>query len=438
MEEFKDNSIQASKIAKDILELSRNSLLVNFRYMDRAITNLKFEQDENFTLETDGESLFFDPWFILSQYKAEPNVITRDVLHSYLHCIFCHSFIGMDVNHLRWDFACDIAVENIINDLDAQCIHVLREKSQASVISLLKNEIGTLTAERIYKWIKEKEISDEEIALEREKFKGDGHGLWYGESDPNAKQDRKVKLRKIWEEVSKRMQVELETVNRDEGALVQNLRSLNRSKRSYTDFLKRFTVYGEVMKISDDEFDNNYYIYGLETYGNMPLIEMLEYSEQKRIREFAIAIDTSGSVKGEVVQKFIEHTYNILMHGEDFFTKINVYIIQCDYKIRDVALVTCREDFEKYIETLEIKGLESTDFRPVFEFIDGKIRDKELKEFKGLLYFTDGQGIFPSAVPKYETAFVLNRTDYDNPGVPSWAMHITIPEDNILDGSFSA
>ena len=51
----------------------------------------------------------------------------------------------------------------------------------------------------------------------------------------------------------------------------------------------------------------------------MPLIEPLEYKDVKRIREFVIAIDTSGSVMGEQEQAFLQKTYNILQSTESFF-----------------------------------------------------------------------------------------------------------------------
>lgn len=438
MAESEEYVNKASALAKDIMSLASSQLLVNFRYLDRAVSHLDFVPDEDFTLETDGASVFFSPFFILSQYKAEQSVIARDLLHSLLHCVFCHSFIGREVDPARWDLACDIAVENAINELGAPCVRSSRELKQAAATDLLKSEIGTLTAEKIYRWLREKEIPEDELVAERESFKGDGHGLWYGSDDPEAKQNKNVKLRKIWEEVSRRMQTELELMKRENGALVQNLKSLNRSRRSYTDFLRRFAVHGEVMRLSDEEFDNNYYIYGLDTYGNIPLIEPLEYTEQRRIREFIIAIDTSGSVKGDVVQSFIQHTYDILSKQESFFTKVNMYILQCDCAVRDAAHITCREDFEDYIKNLEIKGLGETDFRPVFEFAAEKIRKRELTDLKGLLYFTDGLGTFPSEKPPYDTAFILHRGDYDEPPVPDWAMSMTLSEEDILDRRFSS
>lgn len=72
------------------------------------------------------------------------------------------------------------------------------------------------------------------------------------------------------------------------------------------------------MRVNDDEFDYIFYTYGLKLYERMPLIEPLEYKEVKRIKEFVIAIDTSGSVSGELVQKFIQKTYNILKTRKAF------------------------------------------------------------------------------------------------------------------------
>ena len=94
---------------------------------------------------------------------------------------------------------------------------------------------------------------------------------------------------------------------------------------------------GEAMRSNDDEFDYVFYSYGMQLFPEkrMPLIEPLEYKDVKRIREFVIAIDTSGSVMGEQVQAFLQKTYNILQSTESFFSRINVHIIQCDEDIQE-------------------------------------------------------------------------------------------------------
>ena len=416
-----------------MLTLARNTLAVNLRFLDRALYRLELKSGEKPWFASDGRKLYFEPWYVLGQYKAEQTAVTRDLLHLLLHLIYRHSFIGKETVREYWDLAADIAVENTVNELALPSLTAKRQLMQRDYIEILTRELGTLTAERIYKWLREGGATTEEAGELRRLFMGDEHGIWYGSNDPNAvKID--IDLQEVWEEVSKRMETELELLQKDEGSpLLQNLKSLNRARYNYTDFLRRFGVWGESMRLSEDEFDNNYYSYGLATYGNMPLIEPLEYREQKKIKEFVIAIDTSGSVRGDVVQSFIQHTNDILQKQENFFTKVNMHIIQCDDRIREDVCITGREDFESYIANLEIKGLGQTDFRPVFEYVDELIRKRELTELKGLIYFTDGLGIFPSAKPAYETAVILHRGDYDEPPVPVWAMHMALNDEEVLN-----
>ena len=185
------------------------------------------------------------------------------------------------------------------------------------------------------------------------------------------------------------------------------------------------------MKVNDDEFDYIFYTYGLQLYENMPLVEPLEYKEVKRIKEFVIAIDTSGSVAGETVQKFVQKTWNILKSTESFFTKINLHIIQCDATVQEDAKITTQEEFDEYIKAMQIHGLGGTDFRPVFGYVDYLREQQEFTNLKGLIYFTDGFGTFPEKMPEYETAFVFLDEEYNNPEVPPWAIKLVLKKDEI-------
>ena len=238
-----------------------------------------------------------------------------------------------------------------------------------------------------------------------------------------------------WKGVAQRMQVDLETFSRRQGnlpgGLMQNLRSVNRERYDYTEFLKKFAVRGEVMKVNDDEFDYIFYTYGLRLYDNMPLVEPLEYKEVKRIREFVIAIDTSGSVAGELVQRFVQKTYNILKSTESFFSRINMHIIQCDATIQEDVRITSQEEFDVYLKNMKIHGLGGTDFRPVFGYVQYLQEQQEFTNLKGLIYFTDGYGVFPEKMPNYQTAFVYLDEAYNNPEVPPWAIKLVLNESEI-------
>ena len=429
----------AKELAENIMTLARNTLMVHLRFMDRAISHLTLTCDGEIPFATDGRALYYEPWTVLQRYQAEPNAVNRDMMHALLHCVFRHWFVGQDIDRARWDAACDAAVECAISDLHSPVLQSQREVNQLMTLEMLRREVGTMTAERIYRWLDEQDYDEDDLYRLRRELKADEHGLWYGGLDPDAERQQDVDdLEQMWQDVSRRMQTELETMRQEAaGVLVQNLRSLNRAKHDYTAFLRRFGVRGEVVRLSDEEFDNNYYTYGLSLYGNVPLIEPLEYREQKRIRDFVIAIDTSGSVKGDVVQSFIQHTHDILSRQENFFTKVNMHIIQCDDQIREDVHITGREEFQAYIKTMQIKGLGQTDFRPVFARVEELIRRRELTDLRGLLYFTDGLGTFPEKKPPYDTAFIIHTDDYHEVQVPPWAMHMVLTEDEILDSRFS-
>ena len=151
----------------------------------------------------------------------------------------------------------------------------------------------------------------------------------------------------------------------------------------------------------------------------------------KRIKEFVIAIDTSGSVSGELVQKFVQKTYNILKQEESFFTKINLHIIQCDADIQEDAKITSQEEFDHYLATMTLRGFGGTDFRPVFDYVEQLRQAREFINLKGLIYFTDGFGTFPEQKPDYHTAFVFVNDEYRVPDVPPWAIRLILESTEI-------
>ena len=82
------------------------------------------------------------------------------------------------------------------------------------------------------------------------------------------------------------------------------------------------------------------------------------------------------------------------------------------------------------MDDLELRGEGGTDFRPAIDYVEQLIREKAFTRLKGLIYFTDGQGIYPRKMPPYETAFVFLKEDYEDADVPPWAMKLILePQD---------
>ena len=110
---------------------------------------------------------------------------------------------------------------------------------------------------------------------------------------------------------------------------------------------------------------------------------------------------------------------------------MNIVIIQCDAKIQEAVRITCMEEFDEYISKMKLRGFGGTDFRPVFRYVDGLIKNGSFSNLKGLIYFTDGHGVFPGKNPPYETAFVYIDDEYNNPDVPPWAIKLVLQPDEI-------
>ena len=466
---------EVDKLANEILSLSRNKLLVNLRFMDVALSYHKRVAYEG-TLATDGKTLFYDPGFILRTYKDSQEEMVRTYLHMILHCVFQHPFIGISVDERLWSLACDMAVECAISDLGLNGVFSPREAKQKQIVSELKKDLKILTAEKIYSVLKRADYPDWALRQWETAFQSDDHIPWYiwevqitlhtvkavsesnsgdkalggtdsvstesgltvEEQNTDSVASVNSQEKEFWEQVSNQIQMDLEVFSKSQGDkagnMLQNLRSVNREKYDYTSFLKKFAVLGEAMKVNEDEFDYIYYTYGLEHYDNMPLIEPLEYKEVKRIKEFVIAIDTSGSVVGEEVQMFLQKTYNILMQEDSFFSRVNIHIIQCDAEIQEDVVITNRDEFEAYLKSMSIRGLGGTDFRPVFRYVDRLIEEKRFRNLKGMIYFTDGYGTFPKHKPPYTTAFLFVEEGYEIPKVPPWAIKLVLQHEDIIEG----
>ena len=84
------------------------------------------------------------------------------------------------------------------------------------------------------------------------------------------------------------------------------------------------------------------------------------------------------------------------------------------------------EEWKDYLEHMTVKGHGDTDFTPVFRLVDRMARKGELQNLKGLLYFTDGDGIYPSQKPGYETAFVFLNKELRKGHPPGWAIALTL------------
>ena len=139
MEDHVEKFRQVDALAQNILRLTRNTLLVNLRFLDLALSQFQLTSYPG-TLATDGQHLFYDTYYVLSMYKRERGRNVRDYLHIVLHCVFRHLFTSANIDRRCWDLACDIAVESAIEDLHLESAACNRAYAQEDPVVAYKRE----------------------------------------------------------------------------------------------------------------------------------------------------------------------------------------------------------------------------------------------------------------------------------------------------------
>ncbi len=416
-------------ICYDILKYAKNELYLRMRFLDVALNSLAPVPEPSVSgVAVDGRRLLFLPEALVAMYKESRVTVNRAVLHMLFHCLFAHIWSREEREELCWQIACDVTVEHILDTLYQPCVHRPQSPYRRQVYAGFKGKTQVFTAERLYRELVEME--PEALARMAREFVVDDHRVWEWGQESRIKQQ----MQNRWQDIRERMETEMETFSKEAGesarSLLEQVQVKNRKRYDYREFLRKFSVLKEEIKVDPDSFDYIFYHYGMSLYGNMPLMEPLETRETEKVEDFVIVLDTSMSCKGELIRKFLEETYSLLSEGESFFRKVNIRILQCDERIQSDVKIEDRRQLKDYMEHLEIKGLGGTDFRPAFAYVEELIKKGAFQKLRGLLYFTDGYGIFPARMPAYDTAFVFLREDYRDVDVPPWAIKLILDEES--------
>ena len=458
-------------LGKQILCASRDELYLGMRFLDVALSSLDYQMNlEVSPFGTDGAVIYFQPQQLGGMYRQNRVLVNRGYLHMIYHCIFRHMWkaypevqiekktglvkaepggtIQGDGESVKveqgktvqgaaarlWNLSCDIAVEHLIDGNFHRSVRFSRSLLRRETYRKLEVEEKLLNAERIFKMLQKWNLGETELEKLEVEFYVDDHRYWENQQ-PEQKKNPDSQLNRKWQEINEKMETDLETFSKEasekNGDLLGQMKVENREKHDYRTFLRKFAVLREEMGVDVDTFDYTFYSYGLSLYGNMPLIEPQETKEVKKVQEFVVVVDTSMSCSGELVKKFLQETYLILYENESFFRKVNVHIIQCDEQVQSDVKITNEKELKAYMESLTLYGEGGTDFRPAFAYVDELVRQGEFEDLRGLIYFTDGYGIFPGKMPAYKTAFVFLEEDYRDTDVPAWAIKLVLEEEGL-------
>ena len=440
------NKERLIRIGNAILSASRNELYLSMRFLDLALSGLGYEMNLNTaTIGTDGVHILYNPTYLKRQYLEDLVELNRTYLHMVLHCMFRHEINRQDRDPVLWDMACDIAVESILDTIEAKSVAMVVPLFREETYDRLRESLSVLTAEGIYRVLDGQEIPFDQQIHYHKYFHRDDHQFWMQQQEQNqsgpssngGNNHRQRELSDKWRDISDKTRTSMETFyaehGTEAGTLLQAIQIENRERYDYRRFLQQFLTLREEVQVDPDSFDYGFYSYGLKLYGNIPLMEPLEYRDSRKIHDLVIVIDTSDSCSEGVIQAFLAETRAILNQESLFFQEMNLHIIQNDAGIQEDTVLRPPEEFRQFNRTFTVKGYGGTDFRPAFSYVNQLIETGQLTDLKGLLYFTDGFGTYPKHRPPYETAFLFFRDQYQDTNVPPWAMKVILGPDELTE-----
>jgi len=421
------------------LERWQFSIGIAYPFLRGTVTSMPRVADEKIaSFGTDGLAFYY-----AAETSAEMD--QADFYHMMIHCLFRHMIPPEGAIRPLWDLACDMACEFLRCELfppgDGSDLRF-------AVTGALPEGTDQRSALSVYKALMD--LFEDELPGLQRRFSRDDHRYWYEPARHEPRRPDRGKgrgfgvgaegegdaLSRLRQEAEERWQPLTEqflpkknsrrSYGLAPGSREERLILRQEGRHDFTRYLRRYSVLREEMQLDQSSFDYIPYCYGLERYGNLPFLEPLEYTESYKIEELVIAIDTSGSCTLEIVERFLSEIQRILMQKENFFKKMHIHIVQCDSILQDHAEIGSPEQWKRYLKDLKIKGRGGTSFIPVFSLVE-KLREQgRIRNLKGLLYFTDGDGAYPPKPPDYETAFVFPGRESLERTYPDWIVPLCL------------
>ena len=162
-----------------ILNQAKIELSLSMRYLSRALDKLSFQMDFNTRrIGTEGEKIHFHPEFVFQLYVESPQKLYRLYMHSLLHCLFRHMFKTEGKEEELWNLATDIHVEYVLDSMDIELLYCPAYPFRESYFQKLEKEVKSLSAERIYAYLSEQNLSYSEKERLEQEFVKDDHCFW--------------------------------------------------------------------------------------------------------------------------------------------------------------------------------------------------------------------------------------------------------------------
>lgn len=362
------------------------------------------------TTATDARKFYYNPDYIDALSLEQTQFV---LAHEALHCALSHFARRQHRVRLRWDVACDHAINPLL----------IKDGLKPPPGALALDAFEGMTAEEIYPCIDDNntdqpmdqhiydgEDSDPQSSgqqqgdesrkggqgrkPEQEKDSlsgGDPQGAEPRQTDEpgGAPQPRPLtagereELAAQWQQRLAGAAQQAQQAGKLSGLLARMVGDLLQPKLPWRMLLARY-----MNQVARDDYS---YMRPSRREGQMILPSL-----RSAQADIMVALDTSGSVSTRELAEFLAEIDTLKAQ-----LRARVTLHACDSQLAEHG-PWLFEPWEEFKLPGEFPGGGGTDFRPVFEWVEGQGRKPDL-----LLYFTDAEGDFPGAEPPYPVIWLV-------------------------------
>jgi predicted metal-dependent peptidase len=371
------------------IQKARTTLLLDHPFFGTLLFRLGGKACSSIaTMATDGVSLFYNPEFVDTLNAAElAGVLAHEVMHPALQ----HHTRRGDRNPVRWNMACDYAINPMLLDAGLTLPNDV----------LIDNRFRGMSAERIYNLIEEDEkqegsfgksetqsengsgapedgpLQNDEVGSEPQAPSSPGGvGQVLDAPEPESGPSVAEQARE-WQIAVEQAETVSKVAGKLPGGAIRAMEASQAAKVDWRELLRRAWSDTIPSDYSWTRPNRRHVWSGLYLPGVI----------SEGVGEIAIAVDCSGSVSSRQLGLFEAEIRSILAGQQPRL----VHVLYFDAAVQKVETYQAGQPV-----SLSPVGGGGTDFRPCFEWL----QDHEIAP-QTLLFLTDLCGTFPSEGPSY-------------------------------------
>lgn len=450
--------------AERLISRARTQLIMDYPWFGSLALKLRVERADALTqtMATDGTRLYYNAAFVEGMKDGELRAV---IAHEVLHCALLHPYRRGDREALRWNIACDEA----INEKLAEC----GLKLPAGVVNGPADRKG-MAAEQRYTLLGRQgnqggqpgkpgkpgnggqggqagqgngpagrwnvgEVLDAPKPGQggqgkdqgKDKDKGEGGqgnkpgkgkdkgqggqgkpGQDSGPADGCGQGGQDGLSESDWQIAAAQAEKVARAAGKMPGSIAEDIRKTRESRSDWRAILRRFVESTIPIDYSWTSPNRRHIHNGLYLPG--------VYREN--VGELVVAVDTSGSVSGELLDQFQAEIRRLIGEAKPEKT----HVVYCDTRVH------ASDEFEPDGLPFEFQkklARGGTYFQPVFDWV----KDKDIRP-KALIYLTDLEPGDNPSEPGYPVLWGVPDTCYRANHPWAWGQHMVIPMDAGIDG----